>query len=88
MLFGGLDFSDPLQPLSASKKWFFDRVFLFFEFVLRITALQIELGTRNQVYTYRMCLRCAFEGEGALYFSDPFQPPLKRWFFGRVFVFL
>ena len=43
MLYGGLDFSASFHPLTASKKWFFGRVFLFVEFVLRITPLQIEL---------------------------------------------
>ena len=44
VLFGGVDFSAPFHPLIASKKWVFAQVFLFFEFVPRITRLQIEPG--------------------------------------------
>ena len=43
--FGGLDFSAPFHPLTAPIKWFFGRVFLFFQFVPRVTPLQIKLGT-------------------------------------------
>ena len=52
MPFGGLDFSDPSQPLASQKEVFFGWFFSFFEFVLRITPLQIELRTRN--YTLDM----------------------------------
>ena len=41
MPFGGLEFSAPFHPFKALKKWFFGRVFLLFEFVLRIAYLQI-----------------------------------------------
>ena len=39
VLFEGLNFSVRLHFLTASKMWVFDRSFLFFEFVLRITPL-------------------------------------------------
>ena len=43
--FGGLNFSALFHTVKAPKKWFFDRLFSFFEFVPRITPLQIELGS-------------------------------------------
>ena len=45
--FGGPDFSAPIHPLTAPKKWFFGRLYLLFEFVPHIIPLQIELGTWN-----------------------------------------
>ena len=43
--FGSFDFSASFHPLTAPKKWFYGRVFLFFKFVPHITPLQIELGS-------------------------------------------
>ena len=48
MLFEGLDYSAPFQPLADPKKWFFSCFFLFqsfLEFVPRLTPLQIKLGS-------------------------------------------
>ena len=41
--FAGVDFSAAFQSLTAPKKWFFGRLFLFFEFVPSLCPLQMGL---------------------------------------------
>ena len=72
LFFGRFDFSDPLHPLTAPKSGFLERVFLLFEFVLRISSLQIELEGWNLECRFSRESRCAFWE--VLIFQSPCAP--------------
>ena len=60
--FESYDFSASLQTLTASRKLFFDHVFLLFEFVLSLSPVQIELRCWNLVRGFSRRDKYIFSG--------------------------